>query len=146
MADDIKSGLRRGGGACWALAFLVADYELTDVCSARTAEVTGLVIEVLDVLDGELDGDALATISDGPAWHWEYVWFHHHRGCGCGTTAAMLQKPPQALLPDDASRCPDQVADAYGSGLSFFKGPVEDCRWIQTWRTQGGSKQGGGSY
>jgi hypothetical protein len=136
MADDIGSGLGfgLGLGGCWALAFLVADYELTEVCSARTAEVTGLVIEVLDVIDGELNGDALATISDGPAWHWEYVWFHHHRGCGCGTTAATLHKPPQAVLPDDASRCPDQVADAYRSGLSLFKGPDEDCRWLQLWR------------
>jgi hypothetical protein len=54
-----------------------------------------------------------------------------------------------APLHDDADHCPDQVVDAMRSRSRQARplvctGPIEDCRWFQLGKAQGGSKRGGG--
>ena len=74
-----------GWGLALRQAAHVAEDQLPEVRDAGAAEVIGLAVEVIHLLGGQLNGDALATGGRGPGGHGVGCGFSHSRGCGCGT-------------------------------------------------------------
>ena len=61
----MSSGLSDGR----SLAVHIAAYQLPQVCRTAAADVAGLVVQVLDVLNRQLQGDGAASGWQGPGRH-----------------------------------------------------------------------------
>jgi hypothetical protein len=61
----IGSGLSDG----WSLAVHISSYELPEVRRTAAADVAGLIVQVLDVLSRQLQGDGAASGGQGPGRH-----------------------------------------------------------------------------